>query len=69
VDDWLNVWCRVAEMGTSSFTMEFIITRDGDDSPVVKARNVMVSYNFTKNEVQPVPDFLRKAIEKFEAGE
>ena len=68
VDDRLDIWCRVAEVGATSFTMEFVITREGEGRPLVRARNVMVSYNFVKNEVQPVPDFLRRAIEEFEAG-
>ncbi|TEB07408.1 Acyl-CoA thioester hydrolase YbgC [Pelotomaculum schinkii] len=66
VNDWLNIWCKTVEMGNTSFVMRFLITRDGEDKPLLKAENVYVSYDFTNQATRPIPDFLRHAIEVYE---
>jgi acyl-CoA thioester hydrolase len=66
VNDWLNIWCKTVAMGNTSFVMRFLITRDGEDKPLLKAENVYVSYDFTSQETKPIPDFLRHAIEVYE---
>jgi acyl-CoA thioester hydrolase len=67
--DWLNIWCRTAKMGNTSLIMEFAITRDGDDDVLLTAEIVYVSYNPRLKKTQPIPDFLRQTIEKFEHGD
>lgn len=66
--DWLNIWCRTVKMGNTSMIMEFAITRDGEDDALLTAEIVYVSYNPKKKATQPIPDFLRETIEKYESG-
>lgn len=66
--DWLNIWVRTVKMGNTSMVLEFAITRDGEDGPLLTAEILYVSYNPKKKASQPIPDFLRQTIEKFESG-
>jgi acyl-CoA thioester hydrolase len=67
--DWLNIWCRTVKMGNTSMVMEFAITRDGEEGALLTSEIVYVSYNPKKKATQPIPDFLRQTIEKYERGE
>lgn len=67
--DWLNIWCRIVKLGNTSIVMEFTITRDGEDEALLTAEILYVSYNPKKKATQPIPDFLRQTIEKYEHGE
>lgn len=64
--DLLNIWCKTGRIGNSSITMNFLITRDGEEEPLLNAEIIYVSYNVHKNSSQPIPDFIRKKIESFE---
>lgn len=64
--DWLNIWCRTVKLGNTSMIMEFAITRDGEDDALLTAEILYVSYNPKKKATQPIPDFLRQTIEKYE---
>lgn len=66
--DWLNIWCRTVKMGNTSMVMEFIITKDGEEDALLTAEILYVSYNPKKKASQPIPDFLRQTIEKYEHG-
>jgi len=66
--DWLNIWCRTVKMGNTSMVMEFIITKDGEEDALLSAEILYVSYNPKKKASQPIPDFLRQTIEKYEHG-
>jgi len=66
--DWLNIWCRTVKMGNTSMIMDFAITKDGEDSVLLTAEILYVSYNPKKKATQPIPDFLRQTIETFEYG-
>jgi acyl-CoA thioester hydrolase len=68
LDDWLTIWCRTAKIGNSSVTIEFAITRDGEESPLLTAETVYVSYNAIIHQSQPVPDFVRARIRQYEEG-
>jgi acyl-CoA thioester hydrolase len=67
--DWLNIWCRAKKVGNSSFTMEFMITREGEIEPLLLAETIYVTYNAHTKTSEPVPEFIRERIEKFEAGQ
>lgn len=64
--DWLEVWCKVARIGNSSFTMNFLITREGEDSPILLGEIIYVSYNSETKSSQPIPEYVRERIESFE---
>ncbi|MEK0287382.1 thioesterase family protein [Caldifermentibacillus hisashii] len=66
--DWLNIWVRLKKLGRTSFTMEFKITREGENNPIVLAEIIYVSYNPETKTSQPVPTFLREKMEAFESG-
>lgn len=66
INDWLNIYCKTVEIGNTSFVMRFLVTRDGDDTELLKAENLYVCFNFQQNVTQPFPDFLRKAIAIYE---
>ncbi|PLR93782.1 acyl-CoA thioesterase [Bacillus sp. T33-2] len=69
LNDWLNVWCRVASIGNSSITMNFKITRDGEIDPLLLAEIIYVSYDPHTKSSRPVPDFVRERIGQFEQTE
>jgi acyl-CoA thioester hydrolase len=64
--DWLNIWCRTVKIGNTSMIMEFAITRDGEEGALLTAEIVYVSYNPKKKATQPIPDFLRQTIARYE---
>lgn len=64
--DWLQIWCRVKSIGNSSFTMEFLITKEGENSPVLTAEIIYVSYSTKRDKAVPVPEFIRNRMNEFE---
>jgi len=48
--------------------LEFKITREGENNPIVLAEIIYVSYNPETKTSQPIPTFLRKKMEAFESG-
>lgn len=68
LNDWLIIWCRMGKVGTSSMTMNFKITKDGEDDPLLLAEIIYVSYNSETKTSQPVPTFVRERIEQYENG-
>lgn len=68
LNDWLNIWCRMSRIGRTSMTMDCMITRDGEDDPILLAEIIYVSYNPETKSSQPVPDYVRARIEEFEKG-
>lgn len=67
--DWLNISCRTKKMGRSSFTMEFVITKEGESAPLLTAETIYVGYDAEKGTSVPIPDFIRERIEQFENSE
>jgi acyl-CoA thioester hydrolase len=68
LNDWLTIWCRMKKVGHSSMTMNFIITRDGEEAPLLTAEIIYVSYNQGTKKTQRVPDYVRERIDQFEKG-
>lgn len=64
--DWLQIWSRVKVIGNSSFTMEFLITKEGENKPILTAEIIYVSYSTKLDKAVPVPDFIRTRIKQFE---
>ncbi|MBI2388321.1 MAG: acyl-CoA thioesterase [Deltaproteobacteria bacterium] len=62
----LEVGVRVAEMGRSSFVMEYELVVPGSARVVATAKTVQVSYDYATARTRPLPDATREAIERFE---
>lgn len=60
---------RVAEMGKSSFVMEYELVVPDGARVVATARTVQVSYDYASGRAQPLPDATRDAITRFERGD
>jgi acyl-CoA thioester hydrolase len=39
LNDWLTVWCRMEKVGNSSMTMNCMITRNDEETPLLLAEN------------------------------
>lgn len=64
--DRLQVWCRAKEIRNKSFTLEYVITREGETNPLLVADVIYASFNQNKNGAVPLPDFVRERMEEFE---
>lgn len=65
-DDLLQVWVRTTRIGNSSFTLNFVITRDGQ--PIFEAESIYVHVDLTSGLSQPVPDEWRRKIAAYESA-
>ena len=65
--DSLEVFVRVARIGTKSLEFQYEIHANG--LPCAKASSVIVWYDFSAQKSVPVPADARGIIEAFEAGE
>lgn len=65
-DDLLDIGVRVARIGRSSMSFELGISRDG--SLLIDGEVVYVNADPKTRRSCPVPDRLRRAIERFEAS-
>jgi len=62
----LEVSVRTSKVGTKSFTFEYLIRATRDERTVAVGRSTQVYYDYAKRSTAPVPDTLRKAIERVE---
>lgn len=69
LNDWLTIWCKMTKIGNTSMTMNFIITREGEEDPILLAEIIYVSYDPHTNTTRPVPKSVRNRIEAFESGQ
>lgn len=69
LDDLLDIYCRITEMGNSSLKVEFLITREKDQTEIVEARCVFVSFDIKTSQSTPIPESLRELIAKHEGIE
>ncbi|GAX89804.1 acyl-CoA thioesterase [Effusibacillus lacus] len=67
LDDWLTVWCKTDEMGKSSIKINFAITREGEEKPLLLAQTIYVSYDPETKSSRPIPDFVRQRIREYES--
>lgn len=65
-DDLLEVFCRVARVGSSSITFEFAVVAPGDGRLLATAVQVLVNVDLLHRRACPVPDEVRSAIDAFE---
>lgn len=66
VDDLLEVYIRVAHMGTSSIAMEFEVYRQDEDKPLALVKSVHASYDNQRQRSRPVPHEVRRLFSHYE---
>ncbi|MDI6812183.1 MAG: thioesterase family protein [Desulfitobacteriaceae bacterium] len=65
-DDLLAIGVRISALGRSSYTVDFEIFRDSSDEVILKAQTIYVNYNAAARAAEPIPEFFREAVERFE---
>jgi acyl-CoA thioester hydrolase len=65
----LEVAARVVETGRSSFRHEYVIFRRGSDEVVADGHGVIAWVDYAAGRSIPLPESLREAIRRYEAGE
>ena len=65
-DDLLDVFVRVARMGTSSMVWEFEADNAATGQHLVSARQTMVQVDLANRRPMPVDPGVRSAVERFE---
>ncbi|WP_099354023.1 acyl-CoA thioesterase [Fredinandcohnia onubensis] len=65
LDDLITIYVRVKKLGTSSLTLESIITRDNEI--LVEAETIQVNYNNITKSSTPIPDDIKHRIQELEA--
>ena len=66
VDDVLEVFSRIANLGRSSIVVETEIYREGSDELLNRSEVVYVNYDDAEKVSRPVPDDIRRLITHFE---
>lgn len=66
VDDTLDVWVKVARIGDTSVTSLFLVCPAGSSSVLAEARIVSVSYDASKGDSRPVPEDVRRLVQRYE---
>jgi acyl-CoA thioester hydrolase len=68
-DDLIEIFVRVARIGTTSVTCEFAAFRVADDLPLVTARQTLVLIDADVRRPQPVPSWYRDVVRAFEGDD
>ena len=68
LDEELEVWVRVADIGNSRLVMEFELRRNGNGELVSRGNIVYVGYDVEARKSKPIPGVVREAIMTFEGG-
>lgn len=64
-------YCKVSRIGGKSFDMEYLLTRQGDNSDeevAARVKTVMVAYDYARDSTIPVPDDWRERMTAYEPG-
>jgi acyl-CoA thioester hydrolase len=68
-DDLLEIFVRLARIGTTSITYEHAAYRMEDDALMVTARATLVLIDAAERRKQPIPGPFKDAIRAFEGGD
>jgi acyl-CoA thioester hydrolase len=69
-DDVLEVFCRVARMGTTSITFEFdVVLADGSDRHLASATQTMVNVDLAERRPVAIDDSVRARVQVIEGRE
>jgi acyl-CoA thioester hydrolase len=67
-DDVLEVFCRIAKIGTTSLQFEFdVVLADGSDRHLASATQTMVNVDLAARRPVPIDDHVRALVTGFEA--
>lgn len=66
LDDLLSIWVKVKKMGNSSFTVDFLMTRKGEEDVLLEAEQVHVNFDARAGKAVPIPEDIRSLINAFE---
>lgn len=67
-DGVVDVWTRIARLGTKSFTMTHQIIRASDQAVAATGEIVVVVFDYVNNATAPLPDDWRQRIIAYEPG-
>ena len=67
-EDRIKVFARIAKIGNSSITFEFVIRQDHSDELVANGKIVVVTIDHQTRKPVRVPDGLRDVVAKFESA-
>jgi acyl-CoA thioester hydrolase len=68
-DDLLEVFVRLARIGTTSTTYECAAYRVEDDVLMVTAKQTLVLVDLEERRAQPVPEHMKRTVEAFEGSD
>lgn len=68
LNDTVNVWTRIARLGTKSFDFLYVMTRSGQASPQIVAtgKSAMVAYDYATGKTIPINVTWRETTRAFE---
>lgn len=64
----LTLGVRAGRLGNKSFDLEYLLVRDGDETPVASGRSVQVMFDYESKRAQPLDDETRRMIGEFEGA-
>lgn len=62
----LEVMTRISMIGSKSATVLAEIYREGDDTPVITSKGVMVWFDFEQQQTAPIPDAIKAKVGAYE---
>ncbi|NLB17568.1 MAG: acyl-CoA thioesterase [Syntrophomonadaceae bacterium] len=65
-DDILRIYVKVSRLGNSSFTTNFMITKEDDPTPLVLIESIYAGFDSSTRKSVPIPDSFRQLIETYE---
>jgi acyl-CoA thioester hydrolase len=65
-NDTLTIYSRITEIGSSSFVIEHVFVREGDQVIVAEGKVVIVYFDHEKNRSMPIPDEIRHKLQQYQ---
>jgi acyl-CoA thioester hydrolase len=65
-DDTLTIYSRIAEIRSSSFAIEHVFIREGDDIIVAEGKVVLVYFDHEKNRSMPLTEEVRHKLRRYQ---
>jgi acyl-CoA thioester hydrolase len=65
-NDTITIYSRITEIGSSSFVIEHVFVREGDNAIVAEGKVVIVYFDHAKNRSMPIPDEVRHKLQRYQ---
>ena len=65
-NDTLTIYSRIGEIGSSSFVIEHVFVREGDQIVVAEGKVVLVSFDHENNRSLPITDEIRHKLQPYQ---